>query len=172
MTSFDGWKCVEQPSIRSYNMNQFEAVDLDQIVVDVFGTMLSDQVMAVDEPWHSDVNRLTASVHFAGPAPGALLVECSKQDACCVAELLTGIRHDEVSEDVLDSLAEMANMVGGNLKSLLHAGAGLSIPIVVEGSAWASNLPASEPHRRRAFACGTAVFWVTYVAEQAGGLRA
>lgn len=145
-------------------MHELESVDLDQIVVDVFGTMLSDHVEVVDKPWQSDVTRLTASVHFAGPAPGALLVECSKQDACCVAELLTGIRHDEVSEDVLDGLAEMANMVGGNLKSLLHAGAGLSMPIVVEGSAWVLNLPPEQPRRRQAFACGKAIFWVTYVA--------
>ncbi len=149
-------------------MNSFESVDLDQIVVDVFGTMMSDQVTVVDQPWWSDVNRLTASVHFAGPAPGALLVEGSKQDACCVAELLTGIRHEDVSEDVLDGLAEMANMLGGNLKSLFHAGAGLSMPTVVVGSEYASHLAANTPLRRQAFACGEAVFWVTYVAERAG----
>jgi chemotaxis protein CheX len=154
------------------NMEATESLDLDRIVMDVFQTMLSDEVFSVDQQqWVSDADRLTASVHFAGPKPGALMIECSKQDACSVAELLTGVHHDDVSEDVLDGLAEMANMVGGNLKSLLHAGAGLSMPKVGAGRPFALEVEGDTPHVRQAFACRDAIFWVTYVSEANGKCR-
>jgi len=94
------------------------------------------------------------------------MIECSNRDACRVAELLTGIPHHEVSDDVLDGLGELANMVGGNLKSMLHAGAGLSMPCVVEGSDSSLRICGDRPIRRFALGCRQAVFWVTYVSER------
>jgi len=146
--------------------NAVKSVDLDRVVLDVFETMLGERVSIVDHPWTRDMHRLTASVHFAGPSPGALMIECSKRDACRVAELLTGIPHHEVNDDVLDGLGELANMVGGNLKSMLHAGAGLSMPCVVEGSDYSMRICGDRPIRRFAFGCRQAVFWVTYVSER------
>ncbi len=147
-------------------MRALEYIDLDRIAIDVFQTMLTDDVVAVNEPWIRDSHRLAAAVRFAGPEPGALLIECSKTDACQVAKLLTGVSHDSVTEDVIDGLAEVANMVGGNLKSALHAGVGLSMPSVVDSSGWTTELFAGRPIHRGVFACGSVLLWVTYLSER------
>jgi chemotaxis protein CheX len=40
---------------------------------------------------------------------------------------------EEVNDDVRDTMGELANMLGGNLKSLLPRGVVLSMPSVVAG---------------------------------------
>jgi len=102
-----------------------QATDLDQMVEGVFGTMLVIRLECTELPWFPDPDRLTATVHFAGESPGAAVIECAEETACRLAGALTGIDHASVDEDVYDALAEIVNMVGGNLKSLLHAGCGL-----------------------------------------------
>lgn len=147
-------------------METLLSVSLDQIVTDVFETMLSRPVSEIDLSGIPEAGRLTAAVHFAGESAGALLLECAKPHACLLAELLTGVHHDTVDDDVLDALAELANMIGGNLKSALHGGAGLSMPTVVEGSDYSMRIRGANPNQRTAFACEDAHFSVTFVSER------
>lgn len=147
-------------------METLLAVSLDQIVSDVFEVMLGRPLTAADPAWVLDSDRLTAAVHFAGESAGALLLECSKSHACLLAEMLTGIIHTQVDEDVLDALAELTNMIGGNLKSALHGGAGLSMPTVVEGSDYSMQIRGANPSQRTSFACQDACFSVTFVSER------
>lgn len=147
-------------------MEALLSVSLDQIVADVFETMLGRPVSEIDPSWMSDADRLTAAVHFAGESAGALLLECSKAHACLLAEMLTGIPHLRVDEDVLDALAELTNMIGGNLKSALHGGAGLSMPTVVEGSDYSMRIRGANPSQRTGFSCQDACFSVTFVSER------
>jgi chemotaxis protein CheX len=147
-------------------MNLIESIDLDRVVLDVFQTMLSQEVARVDEPWRREERHLAASVRFGGPVAGTVMIECSKPDACEIAHLLTGIAHAGVNEDVIDGLAEVANMIGGNLKSALHAGVGLSMPTVVESVEESPDLYAGRSVHRNAFACGPALVWVTYLSDR------
>ena len=58
---------------------------------------------------------------------------------------MLGIPPDEVtSHDVGDSLGELTNMVGGNIKSLLPSPSNLSIPSVAEGSDYSIWAPGTD----------------------------
>ncbi|GAA2356161.1 chemotaxis protein CheX [Dactylosporangium salmoneum] len=79
---------------------------------------------------------VTASVSVTGAWRGHVLVSCSEPAAKNVAAALLGIDFDDVAEeDVADALGELANIIGGNVKSLLPEPCALSLPHVhVDGS--------------------------------------
>jgi chemotaxis protein CheX len=79
---------------------------------------------------------VTASVSVTGAWRGHVLVSCSEAAAKHVAAALLGIEYDEVAEeDVADALGELANIIGGNVKSLLPEPCALSLPHVhVDGA--------------------------------------
>lgn len=79
---------------------------------------------------------VTASVSVTGAWRGHVLVSCSDAASRNVAAALLGIEFDDVAEeDVADALGELANIIGGNVKSLLPEPSALSLPHVhVEGT--------------------------------------
>ncbi|GAA0742810.1 chemotaxis protein CheX [Dactylosporangium roseum] len=90
----------------------------------------------VPTPAEKHVADVTASVSVTGAWRGHVLVSCSDAAARNVAAALLGIEFDEVTEeDVADALGELANIIGGNVKSLLPEPCALSLPHVhVEGA--------------------------------------
>jgi chemotaxis protein CheX len=109
--------------------------DAGRIAMDVFRTMLSldvwpDEAAAADLP----VEIATAAVYFAGEWKGAVLIECTTSQAFdFTARLFSSAPPTSMSDDVRDALGELANMVAGNLKSVLPGGVDISMPSVVEG---------------------------------------
>ncbi|WP_238016287.1 chemotaxis protein CheX [Dactylosporangium sp. AC04546] len=87
-------------------------------------------------PTEKHVADVTASVSVTGAWRGHVLVSCSDAAARNVAAALLGIPFDDVAEeDVADALGELANIIGGNVKSLLPEPCALSLPHVhVEGA--------------------------------------
>lgn len=79
---------------------------------------------------------VTASVSVTGAWRGHVLISCSDAAARHVAAALLGIDFDDVAEeDIADALGELANIIGGNVKSLLPEPSALSLPHVhVEGA--------------------------------------
>ncbi len=107
-----------------------------QIVGDVFGAMLGMELGHVErgpEPAGTE-GVLSAGVYFTGPWRGAALVECTPSQAREFARRLMPLEGPLSTDDVRDALGEIANMVGGNLKAILPAGVGISMPSVVAGS--------------------------------------
>jgi chemotaxis protein CheX len=86
---------------------------------------------------------VTASVSVTGAWRGHVLVSCSDNASRNAAAALLGIELEEVTEDdVADALGELANIIGGNVKSLLPEPCALSLPHVhVEGAT--SKYPAA-----------------------------
>ena len=76
---------------------------------------------------------------------------------------MPGLKPDRVDEDVRDSLGELANMVGGNLKSVLPPGVALSMPSVVDGSDYALRICGGNATNTVAFSSALGIFWVTLV---------
>lgn len=112
--------------------------DITQITNDVFQTMLGLPVKPVRPSAAEMEPALTASVHFAGEWTGALLLRCGVPQALGFTSLLMpGQIPLAVDDDVRDTMGELANMIGGNLKPLLPSGVALSMPSVVEGSDYA-----------------------------------
>lgn len=74
---------------------------------------------------------LTASVAVVGAWNGHLVLGCTFSGSRQVAAVMLAMPQDELTnEDVGDALGEMANVLGGNVKSLLPSPSTLSLPRV------------------------------------------
>lgn len=110
---------------------------------EVFSTMLGIRARPGD-PRNERVPNITAGVvallGMAGRWTGTGMLSCSHALACRLASqlLMSEYEHgsEAVNEEVLDAMAEIANMVVGNVKNLLEeelGPMGLSIPTVIFG---------------------------------------
>jgi chemotaxis protein CheX len=121
---------------------------LNQIIIDsirnsaanVFSTMLGVELgegrilgdSAVPEP----NDGVVSFIGIAGSWAGTGSLTCSPQLACRICSQLLMTESSAVTEDVLDAVAELTNMIIGSVKTDLesHLGPlGLSIPTVVFG---------------------------------------
>jgi chemotaxis protein CheX len=107
---------------------------IEQVSKDVFATMLGTSIEPLDDSVGDLLAEFTAAVYYAGTWQGALLLECSTVQALDWAARLMSLPPPISSEDALDGLGELANVIAGNLKPLLPPGVGLSIPSVVQGT--------------------------------------
>jgi chemotaxis protein CheX len=112
--------------------------DISSIVVDVFRTMLNMEIEAQPDGELDATSSVSAAVHFAGEWKGAVLIQMSPALACTLCARLLRVEPPPIYDDnVRDAMGELANMVAGNLKSVLPPGVAISMPIVVEGSDYA-----------------------------------
>jgi chemotaxis protein CheX len=75
---------------------------------------------------------VSASVSVTGAWRGQVVVSCSDTASRNAAAALLGIEHEDVTDDdVTDALGELANIIGGNVKSLLPEPCALSLPHVL-----------------------------------------
>ena len=140
---------------------------LAQIVQSVFATMMNLEVSTTDVPFNPHGNRLTSSVHLTGGWNGAVCFECNSLQARQFAALILAMDPPEaVDDDVRDVLGELANMIGGNLKSGMAAGVQLSMPTVMEGNDYEMRVCGSEVLERLGFQCDQGNFWVTVLATR------
>lgn len=115
--------------------------DLASVVQSVFATMMNLEVTRSEAPWTHAPNTITSAVLFVGEWRGGTLVECEGWQACQFAVHFMGVDLPAaIDDDVRDVMGELANMVAGNLKSLLPHGVDLSIPSVVEGTDYAMHV--------------------------------
>jgi chemotaxis protein CheX len=78
-----------------------------------------------------------ALVGFAGQWSGSGTIRCGGELACIISGKLLMAEYDQVNEDVLDAMGEMANMILGNFKddAAFRLGPlGLSTPTVIHGN--------------------------------------
>ena len=136
---------------------------LAQIVESVFLTMMDLELTSSEKPWHPGGERLTSFVQLTGDWNGAVMIECSRQQACQFAgRILAMDPPDAVDDDVRDVLGELANMIGGNMKCGMSAtGVRLSMPTVMDGTDCDLRICGSEVQDRLAFQCADGHFWVT-----------
>jgi chemotaxis protein CheX len=136
--------------------------ELAQIVESVFVTMMSLEVVECATPWFPGGDRLKSAVHLAGDWNGAVVLECDREQACRLAGRYLSMDPPEMVDDVVrDVLGELANMIGGNIKCVLSRGIRLSMPSVVDGSAYSLRVCGAEVKERLAFQCAEGVFWIT-----------
>jgi chemotaxis protein CheX len=107
---------------------------------DVFATMVGTEV-ACGQPHQetlpcSPTEGVVSLIGLAGNWVGTGAVSCSAQLACKISSLMLMSQADSVNEEVLDVIAELTNMIIGNVKTGLEDALGpmgLSIPTVVFG---------------------------------------
>lgn len=135
-----------------------------QIVRDVFATMLAYEIHESGDDYNSRTNTITSAVFFAGAWKGVVIVECSEEQSRFLASRLMGIPEPaETDDDTRDSMGEVANMIGGNLKSVLPPGVSLSMPSVVQGADYAYRICRSNQIARFSFRGDAGPLWVTLV---------
>jgi chemotaxis protein CheX len=79
---------------------------------------------------------VSASVSLTGAWHGHVVVTCSAEAARQAAAAFLAMEPAEVGdEDITDVMGELANIVGGNVKSMLPPATGVSLPHVVIGAA-------------------------------------
>ena len=141
---------------------------LSEIVKSVFLTMMDLELSSSESPWHAGGDRLTSFVQLTGEWNGAVMLECSRQQACHFAGRILAMEAPEtVDDDVRDVLGELANMIGGNLKCGMPTGVRLSMPTVLDGSDYDLRVCGSQVQERIAFQCDDSHFWVTVLSEGA-----
>ncbi len=136
-----------------------------QTVEAVFLAMMNLEVSPGETPWRPSQDQLTSAVHLSGVWNGALLLECDRREACQFAgRFLSMDSPKAVTDDVRDVLGELANMIGGNIKSAVAAGLSLSMPSVTDGSDYGLRVCGSQVQDRLSFQCEDGPFWVTLLA--------
>ena len=114
-------------------VHAFEA-EINQTVRDLFQTMLELDAAPTTEAMPKGQSMITAVIAFAGPWKGDLVLECGRPQALRFAQRFLQMDDlEEGSEDVTSSIAELSNIVAGNLKVVLPAGVSLGTPSLIEG---------------------------------------
>jgi chemotaxis protein CheX len=108
-------------------------------VVEIFSTMLMLDVASCGEPEADStplVDSITGIVGLAGTHKGCLAIHLPNKVAMTITSNFLGMDVEEINADVEDAVGELANMLGGNVKSILSEKGRdieLSLPTTVSG---------------------------------------
>ena len=103
--------------------------------------------------------RLTAQVHISGQWTGTVVLSCSLHLAQKAASIMFDLPVESLEAlDIQDALAELANMIGGNLKSIVPSPSFLSLPCVTEGDDYSLRYPKAMPKIQLGFTCSEGRF--------------
>jgi chemotaxis protein CheX len=127
--------CVAQPI-----SEQEIAEAIRSSACDVFSTMLAMDLVAgpmeIGEAAARNRAGVVALLGFAGDWAGSGTLYCDGKFACRMAGQLMMAEYSVVDDEVLDAVAEMGNMIIGNVKNALEeklGPMGLSTPTVIYG---------------------------------------
>jgi len=123
------------------SITQAELVDaIKNATNEVFSMMLSLQLtpgdVFVEKQEAAPASGVVSLIGLAGPWVGSGSLSCTAGFACKIASHFLATEYEAMNEDVLDSVAEVTNMIIGNVKTTLESrlGAmGLSTPTVIYG---------------------------------------
>ncbi len=119
--------------------NDFLVASIKQATTEVFSMMLGLELVA-GEPFSGrevlTESGVLALVGLAGPWMGTGSISVTPHMACHMASQMLMAEYKAVDDDVLDAMAEVSNMVIGNVKTSLEQMVGelaLSTPVVIYG---------------------------------------
>jgi chemotaxis protein CheX len=146
-----------------------ELTDLDfaDVVESVFSGMLGFELVRT----HSDTapepgERFIGTVHISGSWSGSVVIECPEAFGRIVAASMFGSDPaDVVDDELVDVIGELANMTGGNIKSLCVGESVLSLPTVVRGGDFRVVVPGTHLARSLAYESEGHVFQVRVLSK-------
>lgn len=110
------------------------AANLRRITEDIWTTVLGIVPVDAEATMPPGQKVLTGLVSLTGEWEGAVAIAMPEPLARLAAATMFAMGEDEVSDDdVRDTIGELANMTGGNVKSMLGGSTQLSLPTVTEG---------------------------------------
>jgi len=110
-----------------------------EATVEIFTTMVMMDISVAGEPSKELgqlKNTITGMVGLAGTYKGVLAVHIPRHVALAITSSFLGMDVDEMNEDVQDAIGEIANMLGGNVKTTLSDSGKdiqLSLPSTISG---------------------------------------
>lgn len=124
--------------------------DVSRLVHDVWSSIIGIELREAGTGSLGVAERsLTGFVHIQGRWNGTVTVEVPDGLALEAAAAMFGLELDELGgEEIDDALGELANMIGGGVKSLLPGPCQLSLPAVVGGLDYEVNVPGCRPVRQ------------------------
>lgn len=130
---------------------------LREITTDIWSVMLGMALEGRAEPaTHVLANKaLTGCVQIIGAWQGAVTIDLPAalaRQAC--ATMLNVDERECTADDVQDTVGELVNMAGGNVKALLPGPSQLSLPSVTMGRDFHVTLPRGRIIARATFDCG------------------
>lgn len=143
-------------------MDQEEVVkQIRGATAEVFSTMLGLEVQAgeatSEQAAPGPTNGVVSLVGMAGDWVGTGSVSCSAATACMLSSRFLMTEFNSVTEDVLDAVAELTNMIVGNFKTVMEESLGpmgLSIPTVIFGRNFTMRSITNENWTLVPFTCG------------------
>lgn len=126
------------------------------IVTEVWESMLGTPVIRADHAFNLD-EAFTAAIRIHGDCEGLVTFACPEPAAREIAQVMLALDDGaELSEDdVEDALGEVANVIGGQVKSLCPGDNQLGLPDVTRGMV----LPQAKP------CCRVGLEWAGHVAR-------
>jgi len=119
------------------------AQDICDSTQEIFSSMIMLDV-SPGEPFKRDANKLEHSISgiigLAGTVKGMLAIHLPNEAALAVTTAFLGMDVEEIDEDVCDAIGELANMLGGSIKSVIDptgSDVQLSIPSAIHGEEYA-----------------------------------
>ncbi|WP_310598959.1 chemotaxis protein CheX [Desulfobulbus sp.] len=105
-------------------MNSFVELSdkLIESTIEIFTGMVMMDISSAGEPVEktgTHKKSITGMVGLAGTHKGILAVHLPNEVALAVTSSFLGVDVGEINEDVQDAVGEIANMLGGNLKTIL-----------------------------------------------------
>jgi chemotaxis protein CheX len=146
-------------------------VDLARIAEDIWAAMLGLELHVTHELAEPDpqVRLVTGAVQITGDWEGAVTVQGSESFARRAAAAMFMMDVDDVGDEELsDTVGELANMVGGNVKSELGGSAQLSLPAVTIGREYTLSVPGSATRDLVTLDCDGDRIVLTLLQRQAG----
>ena len=107
-----------------------DAATVQSIADEVWPSLVGDGEAFVPVPVPPPAEVVSAWVDITGPWNGSVVLSCAPATAEALTESVLMTRPPEVvdDEDVADALGELANVLGGNIKSVLPGDSRLGLP--------------------------------------------
>jgi len=136
------------------------ATEIRTAAEEVFATMLNAELSFAGAYFESrpaqPVDGVVCLIGMAGEWTGTGTLSCSAEFACRIASLMLMADYTVVDSEVLDAVAEIANMVLGNVKTTLEktlGSMGMSIPTAIFGKNFLAKSFGDESWTAVAFEC-------------------
>lgn len=140
--------------------------------IEIFTGMVMMEISVAGEPLAKLgplKNSITGMVGLAGVQKGVLAVHFPKQLALDVTGSFLGMDVEEINADVQDAIGEIANMLGGNLKTILSdrgKDIQLSLPSTIYGEEYAFSSQAEVDQVILPFQAPSGLFYVEIELER------
>ena len=120
--------------------------DIFTIAHNVLDTMIHvEAVLSEASPLDALPGELTGCIQISGAWQGAVILQSSERFARQAASQMLSLTEEEVTlADMQDVMAEITNMIGGNIKSQVPGPSYLSLPCVTTGNHFSFHLANSK----------------------------